>query len=399
MDKIIKMEIEMKLNHKSMFVIVVLYCLMLVGCGSDDNNIDGDTDIDGDTEVDSDGDYDTEEEADGESTSKDTEAPGFKSIRVTINGEFAAEYDIKSDVKYVLPIDAEIVFAVFTTDDTTDSENLQVKTIYRDSKEDVEEQSAVFNNGLWRITMTISPGESVLISSTDEAGNEAVSEYGFIVPSREEAVVATWNKRIYNDEQIIQALHTLQLKEDGSWTENREDTQQSLSGLYSFADGKMLVEGLIPEKVTKDEIDPANYRREAGYYVDSTYFSMENFVKTGGEDADELVGTWQREYGYSYKENDTWSQLSSTKETLEFDSEAKFTWTYENLLDANDKTVYQGTYEVHINESYMDNYGNYLEMQITKIDDENVTDSEATYELFVIRADNLLKKPYIISQQ
>jgi len=374
--------------YKQLFLLITIiltFSIFTFGCG-ERSTVDGD--VDGDLEN-SDGDTELAD---------DNIAPEFKSLRVSVNGEFAAEYDLDKDVSYVLPAEAEVVFAVFVTDDVTDSENIVVKIHENITDTDIVAKDTSFNNGLWRVTTNVSPGQKIIVNAYDKSGNKAESEYSFIVPERSEAMVGQWDKRIYNDEQVIESLWNLEFKEDLSWIENRPATNQTLDGNYYFENEKLQMEGIIPELTLRlNEIDPSTFRRESEYYVDNTYFSMEGYTRISGESS--IVGSWQREYSYSLKNGEQWDEYYSITETLIFDENGEFSIKQIKNSDSEEENNYRGSYQVVVNESYMDNYGNFLQMQIENINGATVSSEEKTFDLHVIRSNHLLIKPYILLQQ
>lgn len=384
-----------------------------------DNNSDGDVIVDGDSDGDD----------DGNDTPTETVIPEFRSVRVSISGEFSVEVDLGvGDGWHVLPVPAEAVFAIFTTDNATLAEALKVDVIHNDSGEILEGQSKEFRNGLWRSTVTIEAGQHLTVRTEDEAGNVAVLAHVLVLPTQFEAIPKAWQKRFFeydsgSDLQVYTDSWDAGWSDDGTWTESQEDTGMTHAGTYESVEGKLKVSETTRSYESRDDSDsdPDTIESEliGDYYVDNTYFSRAPYAPVSddgrgtddrsdgdidgdmdGSGDDILTGTWSRSWDRNQPGLDGVPVLAETvTETLVF-AAGRYTLTVlkdragVRIEDTTD--VYEGDYEIYLNPSYIENYGNFLMRTIDTVNDVPVAgEVEHTSELHVLKAGYLLISPYI----
>ncbi len=366
---------------------------------SDGDVVDGDLE-DGDI---SDGDLPDGDQVDGDIEQdvepQETTPPNIRDIRVTITGEFALETDLnREDGWVVVPVEVAGTITVFVTDNETAAADLSVKAIDADSSQEFGDVTKTFNNGLWRLALNLQPGMHLRVLVTDLANNDALSEYQLILPTQYEAIAGDWDKRYYLPGQIIDNHRYATFATDGSFQEDQEDTGNLITGTYELVDDKLKVSERTSTPSTRDT-DTNTVEREtvAAFYVDATYFSQDPFFRTDGSSG--VVGSWQRSMQSYEIIGEQLTLARDVQETLVF-TETRFTRTisgtsYESGSAESISEVYEGDWEIDINESYMDNYGDYLVLTTDTENSTPIASPVITADLYVIRADHLLIAPYL----
>ena len=362
-------------------------------------------DLDGDPEP-PDGDLEeSDEQMEVEEDQGEQEPPQFRSLRVSISGEFNAEFDLANgDVRYVLPVDSDALFSVLTLDNESAVADLVVEVIDRSSSETVAGQSTEFRNNLWHCSLMVSPGVSYAVRVKDLAGNEAVSDYSLILPSQAKALPGNRTKRFYQPNQSVNYEWDFSLSPDGTWSETLENEGLSHTGTYESTGEKL---HFSERTLTSDQSKPGDndfntieWEKVADYYVDTSYFSMAPFVRhQADQKSDGIAGTWERSHQLYVPGENGLVLAEEVIETLAF-SAGRFTLSktgtsYDVKNGQPINQVMEGDYSIELNEDYMSNYGNFLVRSIDTVDGNPLAEPEQLFELHIIRADHLLISPYL----
>jgi len=338
----------------------------------------------------------SEESADEpRSRSGDNTAPEFKDVRVEIGAEFPVLLDLNTaSVEKLLPGPTSVAFIIIVTDDGTPSRDLLVEVLHGRGGR-AESQTSGFNNGLWRISLTATPGTDLRLQATDEWGNVASWPHALVIPSLAEVIAGTWETRRFDSTCAPLSAWTATWKDDGSWSAAQPDTSHEQGGRFLVDGEKLEVTGTWSESGDRNP-DTAEWRRRGAFYADETFFheaplsplaqtaelmgSWETSFKTWtGEDGDLVLET-EATTVLTFGDDDSWSQVTSG--------------TRWNLgLPEPLKIETSGTYEVVLNENYVDNFGDCLVLS------EVVPGGyKESVHLVVMRNDRLLLTPKVRNQ-
>jgi hypothetical protein len=337
---------------------------------------------------------------DGGST--DEEAPSFRDVSASIQGEFSSQIDLSESATRVLPVPAMTTFTVFADDNETGAEQLSIDVVDA-TGESLDEQSTSFSAGLWKITVEVSPGMEVRVRATDRAGNSTTTESTLEIPSQAEALVNSWQRRTYtNDDQSIDERFNLSIKDDGTWEEQRPDT--TLGGDYTV-DGDVLRFSRTYLSGNDTNRETIERQVRSTFYVDGTYMHRSPWQRDGTADGSEgVAGTWARSYKVYAPRDGAVSLKREVTSTLTFseNSESDNTWSrtrsgteYSGDQGSSFTSTTSGTWRVVENESYGGNFGDYLVRTTTHEDGTALESPETTSELFYAPLDLLLLSPYL----
>jgi hypothetical protein len=376
--------------------LTTLFCTLAVGCllgttgcsGSDTSETNGSPDA----------------SIDGSST--DEEAPSFRDVSASIQGEFSSQVDLSESATRVLPVPAMTTFTVFADDNETGAEQLGIDVIDAQG-EPLADQSSTFTSGLWKISVEVRPGMEVRLRATDRAGNSATTESTLKIPSQAEALVKDWQRRTYtNDDQSIDERINLSIEGDGTWEEQRPDA--TLGGDYSVhGDVLRFSRTYLSSSDTNRETIERQVR--SNYYVDGTYMHRSPWQRDGTADESEgVAGTWTRSYKEYTPQDGAVSlkrEVTSTL-TLSENSESDNTWSrtrsgtdYNGDQGSAFTSTTSGTWKVVENESYGGNFGDYLVRTKTHEDGTALESPETMSELFYTPLDLLLVSPYLDTEE
>ncbi|MGM0556100.1 MAG: hypothetical protein ACQEVA_06960 [Myxococcota bacterium] len=336
-------------------------------------------------------------EADGMAdtdTPSDDEAPEYRDIKASIQGTFSSQVDLRSgDQRRVLPVAAPVQFTVFATDNETGAEDLTVEVVDPDGQPLGAE--ATFSNGLWKLDLEIAPGDTAYVRTTDEAGNAATSEYALIIPTRAEAVQGNWERLFYNREKAVANRWPVTYAEDGTW--EVEQDEGVVGGTYEANEDQLTLTQTFDEAAQDGDTDTntVEEQRVMSYYVDNT-FLMPAPYETEGDDST-VEGTWTRTYDVRKPVDGTLDAYSTATETLEFNEDGTWSWTRVDELEAggSEETSESGTYTLEISDGYIENYGNYLFIEVTSRDGTELTTAEEDVWLQRFRLGKMLINPNV----
>ena len=371
---------------KKLYSATFVALLVLAGCGNGTGNGGGSVDS----------------TSNPDSMSSDTEAPEIRDVQIEIKGEFSSKVTLTSDeATRVLPVEADAAFTVFASDDTTDSEKLAINAI-DDGGEQLSKSSEEFQNGLWKFETRLSPGSTIRVEVTDEAGNSTTNEHALKILSHEEALVSDWEKRFFaNDDQSITRTDRLTVKSDGTWNEKVEMYERG--GDYRVDMEKLVWQRTYQTGGMDTDSDKSTVETDfAGeYYVDDSFFSPRPWTRQdSGSDA---AGTWKRSWKRYKHENGKRTLDAEIEETLKLEkkSNADNTWNYERKTTpkgsgaSTSSHTQSGTYEtIEITTNYGENYGTFLVRTKTRENGKQLMMSVKTTELYRTPLDKLLISPY-----
>ncbi|MEM1414065.1 MAG: hypothetical protein AAGH15_04160 [Myxococcota bacterium] len=302
---------------------------------------------------------------DGDGGPSDLVPPEFRDVRATLQGDLATEIDLSGeDQVFVLPSARTFAFSVFVRDDVSAAADMSV-SVRVNGAAGTPSAAPTFESGLWRFELEVGPGESVEVVVADEAGNETLGPAMLVVPSREEAVVGTWEQAFFDDGQRITGRFIHVLSAMGDYT--RRDGEDEDRGSYSV-DATTL--GLTLVATTES----------SAYYVDNVFLAPGPWTRTDGNTG--IVGAWTVETTLGGEtttrtlivgDDDTWSERVETGGTLVEET--------------------SGTYRTELNEDYVESIGEFFIRSVTERDGSPVTE-EPLAELFVLREGLLLLAPW-----
>lgn len=335
----------------------------------------------------------------------DTEPPEFRDIQISIQGEFSSNVDLTGgDARRILPVPADAEFKVLAGDDETPREELDVAAVGPEGSE-LSATDENFRNGLWSFTAELAPGDVVRIRATDGAGNAATSEHALTISTREEALVASWEKRLFtNDEEPdIRETHLRTFEEGGTWTEDRNDFE--LGGDYRVEDDTLVVQKTYQSGGDAEDSDRSTIERDraSSFYVDRQFFSDRPWSRDSSDT--KIAGTWNRESELYTHDGGDRSLAETVQETLELtkNSDGPNTWTRtrevtdENSGETSTETA-SGTWEtVELTSIYGDNFGTFLVRTTEQRNGSDLQDPETETELYRMPLDKLLISPYVRS--
>jgi len=336
---------------------------------------------------------------------EDTEPPEFRDIQISIQGEFSSNVDLTDgDASRILPVPADAEFKVLAGDNETSREDLELAAVTSDGEE-LSATDESFRNGLWSFTAELAPGDVVRVRATDAAGNAATSEHALTISTREGALVATWEKRFFtNDEQPeIREKHLRTFEEDGTWSEERVDVE--LGGDYRVEDETLVVQKTYQSGGGNENSDRSTIEldRASEFYVDRRFFSGRPWSRDGSKTG--IAGTWEREAEIYTHESGERSLAETVRETLELtkNSGGPNEWAFtRDVTDADsEETTMEtasGTWEtVELTSIYGDNFGTFLVRTTEKRDGSELQDPETDTELYRMPLNKLLISPYVRS--
>ena len=374
-------------SHFSKLSWLLVAALVSVGaaCGDGDDGTNNGADGGSDTDV-------------GQDVVEDAEAPEYRSLKASIQGEFSAQVDLANeDQRRVLPIPADVEFTVFATDNETDAENLNVQIVDADG-EDLEAESA-FSNGLWKLTVEVAPGNTAYVKTSDEAGNATTSEYALIIPPRSEAIQSEWARLFYTRNKSVENRWPVTYANDGTWEMETDDGV--IGGTYEADEDTVTVSHTYDEASENGDTDPSTVeeRLTMPYYVDSTFFMQAPWT-TEGDDTT-VEGTWTRSYDLEKPESGELQPFSSVTETLVFNEDGTWSWTRVDTLEAGgtEERSESGSYSLEVSDGYIENFGNYLFIDIESRDGSALADVEQEVWLQRFRLGNMLINPRVAASE
>ena len=326
----------------------------------------------------------------------ETTPPEFRDVRVEIQAAPSIPLDLNNkDVERVLPMAFPAVFTVFATDDTTAADALIVTILEGDGTTPVEGQAAAFANGLWDVEVpAVGPGQTFRVRVEDEAGNGVVWDYALAIPTLAEAVTGDWDTRFYDELGAHSHSWEATWNEDGTWEESRVEPAVQVEGTWAL-DGDPLT--VAETKSEPGDGDPAtvDHKRETGFYVDEIYFAAAPYLRSG--DGTGLEGTWSRARKRWQDDGDGLTLVEDVTDTLELLADGTLEITVEGPQDdqPDDLLVMKGSWVLVPNENYIENYGDYLVMEVDTLDGVVQDNPVSWVALMVIRHDLLLLSPKV----
>ncbi len=273
------------------YLALTLIFALTVGCDGGGDTGNGGTDtIGGEDSIVGEDSTDDTSVPDG---SGDTTPPEFRDVRVEIHASPSIPLDLNNqDVERVLPMAFPATFTVFTTDDESSADAIDVIILYGEDNTPVEYQEPSFSNGLWTVDVpSVAPGEIYRVQVDDEAGNADVWTYALVIPTIEEALVGDWDTRFYDAEGAHLHSNEATWSADGTWTESVAEPEDQLSGTWSV-DGDRITIDITTKASGDDDPETVERRDESGFYVDETYFATWPLERVG--EGSGLEGTWTR---------------------------------------------------------------------------------------------------------
>lgn len=329
--------------------------------------------------------------------SSDTTPPEFRDVRVEIHASPSIPLDLNNqDVERVLPMAFAATFTVFTTDDESDADAIDVIILVGDDATPVDAQEPTFSNGLWTVEVPeVAPGQTYRVQVADEAGNVDTWTYSLTIPTLEEALVGDWDTRWYDTEGAHLHSDHATWSADGAWVETQADPADELGGTWALDGDRITVETTTQES---GDTDPETIERrdESGFYVDETYFATWPLERVG--EGSGIEGTWTRTGIKVWQESGEGLHLDEdATHTFVLEEGGAMTLTLEGLLDGvEDQTeVITGTWVLVPNENYIENYGDYLVLTVDAVDGVPMDEPSTWVDLMVIRHELLLLSPKV----
>ena len=352
----------------------------------------------------------------------DRDAPVVLSVRVDAMGALPRSVSLSSaDARWVLCDPSLLRIDVLAHDDTTPAERLVVDIV--DSSGDRVEAAASFQSGIWSLEVEASAGSVLRARVHDEAGNSVEHAYELQLPPLQEAMLGSWERRLYDTAQSVTGRRSDVFASPDLWTQVEVGGGVEVSGTFSF-DGLVLslAERTRSGGVGAEDTDAATIEqlwvREA--YLDAVYLSLAPWRPAGGvldagagdagpADAGPadaatfvpagLVGTWERQYELWQPEGSDVALVEAVTETLVLEADGR--WWHERRGDAFVAGVSapildtaDGTLRVQPAGGYGEALGDFLIFETLRRDGVPVAPVERV-QLYVLRAGRLLLDPSV----
>ncbi len=293
----------------------------------------------------------------------DEQAPDIRDVRVELSGSVKGLFDLNAgDATAIVPPGVAPPLAtvtVFAVDDVTPGDQLTVSVRDGEGKT-LATQDQQFSNGLWKVSLEVHPGLVVGVEVKDAEGNGTTWMHRLIVPTGAEAILGKWDRPFY-DQNFDLVKHGTTTFFEGQWSQEGVESAP-VTGEYEV-DGEELTLRLDDVAAANPE---APSQRVCAFFVDKTYFHHCPFVAAG--EAVEIQGVWTRSYREYRGSGNSTQLLRDVTETLEFQEDGAWTLTVSG--DVWDGTAMspsvessQGSYQVRLNENYIDNFGDFLVLE------------------------------------
>jgi hypothetical protein len=331
----------------------------------------------------------------------DSAPPEFRDVRVELVGEYAMLVDLNSGpAAPIIPEPVPASFTVFVTDDRSAAESLAVTLLDQDSEEPVAGQVATFSNGLWHIETMVEPGSRLVVRAADEAGNVSVWKHALAVPTLTEAVQGRWITRFFDVQRACKDGWESEWQADGTWEESRESNTVVVGGGWSIDEDVLTVTETW--RADRDaNAATVEWQRVCRFYVDDVYLHECPYLRMG--EGDDIVGTWERSFQESALVKGMLSTVRDVTETWTFEEDGTWKLEQTGLADAGSgleptDAVTNGTYEVVLNDNYVDDFGDFLLLNAAPARDPQA-EPETTVVLFRVRADRFLSDMKVRQQR
>ena len=132
------------------------------------------------------------------------------------------------------------------------------------------------------------------------------------------------------------------------------------------------------------------------FYVDHTYLMLGPWQTDG--DPSSVEGVWTRSYEiYRPDAGGNLQPFANVEETLEFGADGAWTWQRVDTLveGGTEETTESGTFTLEVSDGYVENYGNYLFVDITARDGARLDPAEEEVWLQRSRLDKMLLNPWV----
>lgn len=324
------------------------------------------------------------------SPSDDATPPELRNVRVELSGDLGVSFDLnRLDATHALPVATTAEFTVFARDDETPTEELVAEVVDAEGVP-VDGQTAVFEGGLWRITVAVARGQTLSVRVRDAAGNEIASQ-ALVLPAAAEALQGAWETPFFDVDQSPTERWALSFDPNG-WTETRQAGSFTHAGRFAVAGDTLTFSETSSSGGAADDADTTTveWERVAAFYLDDGFFSDRPYQRTAGTTG--IAGTWERSYQLSMVSGGTLQVAEDVTETLTFNSDD--TWSETRTGIGASPQSQSGTFRTEAAESYTTSITAFVARTVTTVDGAPVTPGAESFASYDIRGSFLLVDPY-----
>jgi len=330
---------------------------------------------------------------------QDDAGPVIRSLRVSIAAPYVTELDVSAASAQVIITagEASVTFVALATDAATPAGQLNPALYaWPDTGHPLSGVTAVLHNGLWRVTGTLQPGQTLAFAITDADGHRTLHPFMLENLTARQALTGRWERRFFNDDEQITSRWTTVFSTGDTWEEQRETGTAGepfvRGGVFAVTGGLAILEethnnGLWEGATADLDTSTVEERRSWPLYVDAVYFDPAPYAPKG--DTDGVVGQWESSYTQDLPQAVTVTRLL----TLRGDGSFTATQTTDpagGQAGPSAQTTRSGAYRVEPNGSYSENYGDFLHFTTTEADGVTLAQPELTCRMFRLRFGKLL---------